>query len=190
MAVGAKQERSIMASNALMFQSIARSNLPQAEKKSLIRNAFESVTGTPYTLSKAERFKAHAIGLGEAARGGAEALFFGGLFGLIQVHAPGGLDYKMNQQQKHAVPIDFGVAVLSLAGSVAIAHTSFGTDLRNLGMSGLNIFGYRKMIDLAVARKNAAGQATPPHLTPGAPAGAAVAGERDEVHSLMDELNT
>jgi hypothetical protein len=91
--------------------------------------------------SKLAQAKLHIGAAGQAARTGGEALLVGGGLGVMHALSPTGLDVKK-------VPMDALGGGIALVGSVALAHTEVGSDLRNVAGTALGIFAFRKAHDM------------------------------------------
>lgn len=142
-------------SSALVFRSIAGSNLPASQKKSALRSMYERVTGNTSMMSKA---KATAIATGHTIRQGGESIVVGGLLGAAHCELKTGLDVSVPVGSKTLnVPIDAVAAVTLMVAGVALATDEVAVDLRNAGSSAASVFAFRKTYDVMAERKKAAG---------------------------------
>jgi hypothetical protein len=129
--------------------------------KSSFRSFYDKLSGGSAAMTRA---KGHVVEGGHALRQGGESLLVGGLLGAAHAHFATGLDYRK-------VPIDAVVGVAGLAAGIAMAHEGVGSDLRNVGASGLTVFAFRKGNELMAQKMVSKGQAV------GGKLGTKVAGE-------------
>jgi putative hemolysin len=122
----------------ITFDSLAKSNMPAAQK-SAIRRWYENNIAADGAQGAIARAKMHASVAVENVRAGGEALIVGG--GLGALAATHGLDYKAGTA---SVPIDASLGIAALATSAAMAHTPFAGDARNAGITALGVFAFRK----------------------------------------------
>jgi|WetSurMetagenome_2_1015567.scaffolds.fasta_scaffold01780_18 hypothetical protein len=80
-----------------------------------------------------------------------EGAVVGAGLGLIQSRL-GTLDYKKNATSP-AIPIDLGIAIASIAGSLLLGNSKFAPEFRNVGSAGATIFAFRKAEQLATAAR-------------------------------------
>lgn len=148
-----------MPSDALVFHSLANSDIAPAQKSQLLR-AYEAVSGSTPTPSQLSKFKAHGIGIVESVRSGGEAIAIGGILGAID--ATMSLDLGPD---KFKVPVDGFAALLGFGGAVALAHSNpeISTDFRTSGAVSLGILTYRKtkrLVALKTGMSSVAGEAS------------------------------
>lgn len=133
---------------AMTVHELSEAGAP-AGQVSALRRWYESAKGGSNAVARA---KLHAAAAGEGLRQGGESLLVGGALALVDTHMVNGLDAGGK------VPIDAVVGVAGLLGGAAMAHTGYGSDLRNAGAAGLAIFGYRKTRQLLSEKMKQAGK--------------------------------
>ena len=122
----------------LTVHELAESGMP-ASQQSAIRRWYDSVKGGSNAVARA---KLHAAAAGEGLRQGGESLLVGGALAAVHTEFKNGLDIKGR------VPLDAVVGVGGLLAGAAMAHTNYGSDMRNAGAAGLAVFGFRKVTQL------------------------------------------
>lgn len=132
--------------DSIMFRSLAHSNIPHREKKSIIRHWFDSLGDSPSHRSRAAATLHHSA---HGVRQGGEALFTGAVLGAV--HAESGLDIKGK------VPADLLLGIAGIAGASAMSHEEYATDLRNIGATGFATFGFRQGYAFVAEKKRAKG---------------------------------
>jgi hypothetical protein len=102
------------------------------------------------------RAKNHVEGLAHGVRAGGESLIVGGALGAIEAQR-GSLDWQPSTNKPQVkIPIDGALAVLGLAGGIAMAGSGVhgpSEDLRNAGAAAAAIFSYRKTKEFVQQRK-------------------------------------
>lgn len=121
-----------MASEMVVFDSIAQSNIPRGEK-SMIRKWAEKKLGV--VLPGVTR--RHIVDTVEAVRAGGEAAITGAALGAI--HAKAGLDVNVHGKR---VPADAVGGIVALAASPWMDGVC--TDVRNIGMTTVGIAAFRQ----------------------------------------------
>jgi hypothetical protein len=140
-----------MASDSLVFNSIAQSNLPVSQKSFLMR-AYEEASGSSISPRTLEAAKLHGMSALEAVRAGGEAFVVGASVGILDAILPGGLDVKAGGFK---VPMDGVAAVLAYAGSVGSAAHAGSTDAKNIGTALMGIASYRMLNQFVKAKQGA-----------------------------------
>jgi len=182
-----------MADDSLLAP-ISSSNMT-APQKSALRSAFDRAMGGG-RMAKAKR---HAIETAHTVRGGAESALTGAALGAVHASMANGLDYVVKPAQGAGtvpgpdgtlapareaitVPIDGLIAAAGLVGAIAMAGESDGisgsgvsADLRNVGMTALGVFAFRKSADLVAAKRRKDGK----------PSGGTVPSAKSLIHSMM-----
>jgi hypothetical protein len=107
--------------------------------KSTVKRWLEKVAGPTSGMKAIVHHGTHGIRqVGEGAAVGAVLAF-------VQVQSRDGLDIRTGQYE---VPVDLAAAGLGLAGSVAMAHEEYATDLRNMAAGAASIYAFRKVKDV------------------------------------------
>jgi hypothetical protein len=167
-----------MANDALVFHSLASSNMPSLAKKSLMEKWVEGISGTGMA-----RVKSHALATGHAIRQSGESAVVGAALAALEVELPTGLDVSIPLGSKTIVaPIDGLVALAGIAGGIAFSNEEVGTDLRNAGAAALTILTFRKTYGFLAAKKRLAGG------TPGGSIAGEFAGEDHSAQSTEDPI--
>ena len=159
----------------LVFSSVAKSNIPADEKRSIIRQFFDKMdSGSSGGMS---RFSRGMTDTARVVRQSSESLAAGAAFGAI--HATTGLDIAGK------VPADLATGLVGAVGSVYMDN-EFSEDVRNVAAAGMTTFGFRQMYGFIAEKKIAAGSAPVGAMRPlpvfskMAPSGASkVAGDDD-----------
>ncbi len=161
-----------MANAMALYDSVLSSNLP-VQEKSQLRRFFEKMTDSPLALRPTGR---HAHGAMSAVRQGSEALVTGMGLGAIHVMAKNGLDVG-------GVPIDGAGGFALLAASAFAANSDMAPDARNIGSTGVGIFGFRATTEFLVQKRLSKGLAIPSHLSHTSK----IAGENDGPASVEND---
>ena len=135
-----------MASTELAMQSIAASNIPAHEKKSLIRKMLEG--GGAYV--KSGRARHHASETMHTFAKSGISLLSG--FALGAIHAEKGLDIKGK------APADLIMGALGAAGGVFLDGDPVSSLVAgSLGQTGISVFSFRQGYAFAAEKKAAKG---------------------------------
>jgi hypothetical protein len=126
-----------------------------------IREWYDRATGAGGGLTRAKKHIEASVNI---VRGGGEAAITGAALGALDCALPNGLDIPVDKAGKFQMPADALVAVAGLAGGVALAHEEYGTDLRNVGMSAMSVFSFRKARDFTALKMREKGK-TPGYQT-------------------------
>jgi hypothetical protein len=139
--------------HALVFDSIAQSNLP-VEKKSLIRTWFDKMSGGALTQHLAPTI-GYAREGGQVIRQGGESALVGAALALMD-HKLGGLDIEIGGRE---FPIDGMIAAAGFVGALAMANDPGGVavDARNTASAALAVMTYRKGKPFMAKHTGAAG---------------------------------
>ena len=163
----------------LTIGELEKSSMPSAAKSSL-RKWWDHNKDNKMTQAKL-----HAAAAGHGIRAGGEAVLVGGALGAVHALSPTGLDVNK-------VPVDGVIGAVALVGSIMMAHTEVGADLRNTATTALGILSFRKVHDMTrdMQIKKAGitpggGAAIPPGI--GAPI-SKIAGEYDPSDPAMGAM--
>ena len=164
-----------MASPYSVLASVESSNLGAREKSSIRRWVENVASGEGMGMVGDMGHAAmHAV------RGSGEGLVVGGLLGVAHAELKTGLDVKK-------MPVDAGMGVLGMLASIATADgDGVNVDARNVGITCLGVFSFRKTYDLLAEKRIAAGKG--PGGTFGPAQTAKVAGELGD-DDLDDEAD-
>lgn len=128
----------------IVFDSIARSNMPPQSKSAAMR-ILDEVTGGQVARSIGERGKlalqAMAAPQHGLVREGVESAGIGMILGAIESARTDGLDIKTPMGV--SVPVDAVVGILGLVASGLSKNSRISADGRTAGNVGLGIYGYR-----------------------------------------------
>lgn len=126
-------------SDAIVFDSIAQSNIPAQAKKSIIRSWYERASGVG-SAALQHRAVGHAREGFQAFRAAGEAGMTGGVLGLVDA------EYGLDQGKDKNIPVDGVLAVVGYGASIIMAHdpTGISTDMRNVASDALSVLTYRK----------------------------------------------
>lgn len=127
----------------IMFDSLARSNLPSREKTSLIRRFADEMTGGRASsyISRAERHHGtHSVEtFMDTFRQASEQPAMGAILGALAAK-------RMLDIRK--VPVDFAAGAFLTGMGAIFAHKGYSRDLVNLGTANLTVFAFRKVFGL------------------------------------------
>lgn len=127
----------------IVFDSLARSNIPQREKSSLIRRFADEMTGGRASeyIGRAERNYGigHVETFMDTFRQMSEQPVTGAVLGALAAKRM--LDIKK-------VPVDLGAGLLLTGMGAIFAHKGYSRDLVNIGTANLTVFGFRKVFGM------------------------------------------
>lgn len=127
----------------IVFDSLARSNMPTREKTSLIRRFADEMTGgrAGNYINRAERSYGHhsVETFLDTFRQASEQPAMGAILGALAAKRM--LDVKK-------VPVDMAGGLFLTGMGAIFAHKGYSRDLVNLGTANLTVFAFRKVFGL------------------------------------------
>ena len=132
----------------MIFEQFMRSNIPRQEK-GVIRQWFDKVTDGKFsaTLEKLGVNENTQVSIGSVVIAGVEAGATGAILGTLHAELKNGLDtYK--------APIDASLGGAALAG----AAWSGSEHLKNIGISCMSVYGFRKFDQMLRIKKELTGK--------------------------------
>jgi hypothetical protein len=127
-----------------IIRSVDRSNMPHHEKGAITKWVEDTMQKHGVRMTTASA-KSHVQATVNAIHQGGASVIVGGGLGALNAMLPTGLDVK-------GAPIDLGIGVAGLLGSVALANEPYASGMANAGSVALGVFSFRKM-DAVVRKK-------------------------------------